>query len=70
MPGTSSLDGVMLRTRHVLSTCLIKGEPLLSEVLSDPIIKLRAASAGVTEGELRALCQRTAESLKAKGQPA
>ena len=67
MPGTPSSDCVILRTAHVLSTCRIKGEPQLAELLSEPIIKMRAASAGVTEDELRTLCERTAEHLKTKG---
>jgi hypothetical protein len=62
-------DWGILRTRHVLSTCRIKGELQLAELLSDPIITMRAASAGVTQDELRTLCERTAEHLRTKGQP-
>ena len=65
MPGTPSNDRAILRTQRVLSTCLIKGEPPLEEVLSDPIVLLRAQRAGLTKEGLRALCDSSRERLLA-----
>lgn len=64
MPGTALTDRAILRTGHVLSTCMIKGEPLLEEMLSDPIVLIRARCAGLSAEALRALCISTREILK------
>jgi hypothetical protein len=43
---------------------MIKGEPLLEEMLSDPIVLIRARCAGLSAEALRALCISTREILK------
>ncbi len=63
MPETALEDPAILRTQHVLSTCLIKGEPKLEEVLSDPIVLLRARSAGLSPEALRCLCYEVRQVL-------
>ena len=55
----------ILPTHQVLSSCFIKGEPPLEEVLSEPIVLLTARSAGLSAQELRELCERARERLAA-----
>lgn len=71
MPETALEDRAILRTQHVLSTCLIKGEPKLEEVLSEPIVLLRARSAGLSPDALRRLCQKVRQELygRSRAQP-
>jgi hypothetical protein len=64
MSETALADRAILRTRHVLSTCMIKGEPSFEEMLSDPIVLVRAKCAGLSPQALRALCISTRELLK------
>jgi hypothetical protein len=37
---------------------MIKGEPKLEELLSEPMVLMRAKSAGMSAEQLRDLCQR------------
>ena len=48
---------------------MLKGEPKLEEVLSEPIVLLRARRAGLSEQALRALCQKVRQRLKAASKP-
>jgi hypothetical protein len=64
VPETALKDPAILRTQHVLSTCMIKGEPMLEEVLSEPIVLLRARSAGLSPDALRRLCHEVRQGLR------
>jgi len=67
MPGAPTTECIILRTGRVLAA--IQGEPPLAELLAEPIIRLRAAKAGVTTDQLRALCRCTGERLRAMSYP-
>lgn len=54
----SSSGQVILPTSGPQGCKMIRGEPKLEELLSEPIVLLRAKSAGLSADELRALCQR------------
>jgi hypothetical protein len=44
---------------------MIEGEPTLEEVLAEPIVLLAAKSAGLSLGDLRALCEQIRARLMA-----
>ncbi len=59
----SSDRQVILATSRPGGCQMIKGEPKLEEVLSEPIVLLAARSAGLSPGDLRALCEQVKARL-------
>jgi hypothetical protein len=55
----------ILPTHQVLSSCFIKGESTLDEVLTDPLMQLMARSAGLSLQDLRELFERARQRLAA-----
>jgi hypothetical protein len=61
----SSDRQVILATSRPGGWPMTKGEPKLEEILAEPIVLLAARSAGLSQGELRALCEQVSARLKA-----
>lgn len=60
---------VILATRGPRGSTMIHGEPKLEEVLSEPIVRFAATSAGVSAEERRAMCERLRDPLARKPDP-
>ena len=56
---------VILATSRPGGRQMIEGEPTLEEVLAEPIVLLAARSAGLSLGDLRALCEQIRARLMA-----
>ena len=67
MQTAAALSGchAILRTCRAGGHGMLKGEPKLEELLSEPIVLLAAKRSGLTPQQLRALCERVRTRLRA-----